>query len=131
MTEIVHETRAKSGWIEVKRKDKGGRTVKARDEMITSQGMMTAKEMERELETICEEKGYSTDQIRMETFQHGDAPIEANPRHRGLGHRWEKRPTEEVDHKPKVFQKVRTQFTGWSPPTPEELAAFEAAKENL
>lgn len=84
MPNINPGVRAKAGWIETKRRAKGGRIVPARDHVVTSQGMHSAKEMEKEMIAIARDVGASEDQIRISTFEHGKAPIEANPRHRGL-----------------------------------------------
>ena len=97
--------RAKVGYIEVQR-DSKGRKVKARDEVVTAQGMLTAKEMETEMMRICDDKGYSYDQIRIETYQHGAAPIEANPRHRDA----------EAQRKMWFRGERRQVWGGWSPP---------------
>lgn len=82
--EISPGVRAKVGYIEVKRRDKGGRVVKARDHVLTSQGLFSAKELEKEMINIAKEVGASEDQIRIETYNLGEAPIEVNPRHRGI-----------------------------------------------
>jgi hypothetical protein len=108
MPEISPGVRAKNGYIEVKRRDKGGRVVKARDHVITSQGMFSGKEMETEMRRVAEDVGASEDQIRIETYQLGDAPIEANPRHRGIP--------------PATFSKGerRRMFSGFNPATDRE-----------
>lgn len=84
MTEISMGVRAKVGYIETRRKDKTGRVVKARDHVVSSQGMFSAKEIEKEMQQVAKEVGASEDQIRIETYRHGDSPLEVNPRHRGL-----------------------------------------------
>ena len=89
MTELIKPTRAKVGYIETRRLNKGGKVVKARDHVLTSQGMHSAKEMEKEMIKIAKDVGASEDQIRIETFKNGEAPIESNPRHRGLTQKME------------------------------------------
>lgn len=84
MPEISPGVRAKSGYIEVKRKRKDGKVVKTRQHQVASQGMFSAKEMEKVMQDVAKDAGVSEDQIRIETYQHGKAPIEANPRHRGI-----------------------------------------------
>lgn len=69
--------RAKRGWIETKRKDKAGRVVKARQDPVTGlAGALSGKEMEREMMNIADQVGASYDQIRIETYEHGEAPVE-------------------------------------------------------
>lgn len=72
--DFTKETRAKRGWIE---------TPNGRDHMVASEGMFSTKEMEREMSNIAEEVGADKSQIRIEYYNHGDAPIGANPAHRG------------------------------------------------
>lgn len=117
MTEINIPTRAKGGYIEVERQDKGGRTVKARDHNIASVGMFSTKELVKELEQVCDDYGYSYDQIRIQPYENGQSPIEANPRHRGLGPvRYHKYP----DSAPREVEQHRESrprkyfFGGWS-----------------
>lgn len=69
--------RAKRGYIETKRYDKSGRPVKAQVHNVTGlAGAISAKEMERTMMDIADEHGASYDQIRIETYEHGDAPVE-------------------------------------------------------
>ena len=69
--------RAKSGWIETTRLRKDGKRVKARQHAVTGlAGKYSAKEMERQMIQIADEVGVSHKQIRMETYEQGDAPIE-------------------------------------------------------
>lgn len=114
--------RARRGYIETKRYRKDGAVVKAKQHVVGGMGgVYSAKEMEKEMQRVAAEVGASEDDIRIETYARGEAPVEVNPVHRGLAKRWDRpsRPTEVAPSKP--FQRVRTQFTGWSPPTPEEL----------
>ena len=103
MPEVIHPTRAKSGWIETTREDKSGRKVKARDHMLASQGMLTTKEMEKEMMQVADDVGATYDQIRVEYYQNGDAPIDANPMHRG-------RPARQAMFK---HGERHAMFTGW------------------
>ena len=83
MTELITEqVRAKAGYIATTRKDKAGRTVPAKDHMVVSAGMMTGKEMEKAMRDVARSVGADESQIRIETYAHGQSPIEANPRHR-------------------------------------------------
>ena len=69
--------RAKSGWIETTRVRKDGKRVKARQHAVTGlAGKYSAKEMERQMIQIADENGYHHSQIRMETYELGDAPVE-------------------------------------------------------
>lgn len=69
--------RAKSGWIETTRTRKDGKRVKARQHAVTGlAGKYSAKEMERQMIQIADENGYHHSQIRMETYEHGEAPVE-------------------------------------------------------
>lgn len=116
--------RAKRGYIATKRYRKDGQVVNAKQHVVGGMGgVYSAKEMEQEMVRVAKEVGASEDDIRIETYDKGKAPLEVNPVHRGLAKRWDRpsRPTEVTPAKP--FQRVRTQFTGWSPPTPEELDA--------
>ena len=84
MTEIAtREVRAKSGYIMGKRVDKGGRIHATKTHQVASAGMHSAKEMEKVMREVAADVGASEDQIRIETYQHGESPLEANPRHRG------------------------------------------------
>lgn len=76
----LRRVRAKSGHIKTKRLDKAGRVVEAKDAMTSGLGgSYTAKEMERELMDVCDETGASYDQIVVETYAHGEAPVETDP----------------------------------------------------
>lgn len=76
--------RAKSGYIAVERKDKGGNVHQEhRAHQVASMGMFSAKEMEKVMQQVAKEVGASEDQIRIETYEHGESPLEVNPRHRG------------------------------------------------
>ena len=122
--------RAKAGYIEEKRKDKSGRTVPAKQHMVVSEGMHTAKEMEQIMVGIAKEVGADESQIRIDTYKQGRAPIEANPRHRTTIPRWE-RYVGEV--KPREFLRQRHLWAGGIPQTPDEwrlyIDAFNMRKE--
>lgn len=115
MTEIIIPTRAKRGYIETTRVDKGGRTVKAKDHLFVSAGMHSTKEMEQVMIKVAKDVGASENQIRVESFNKGEALIEANPRHRGYGTRWERSTTErQVGQAKESYQ--RKAWGGWSAP---------------
>ena len=83
MPEIVaNPVRAQSGWIETTRKDKAGRTVKARDHVVVSNGMYSANEMEKAMRDVAHEVGADESAIRIKTYSKGESPLEVNPRHR-------------------------------------------------
>lgn len=84
MTEIIHPVRAAYGYIETKRVDKGGRVHAAKDQLTASHGVFSAKEMEQVMREVAKDVGASEDQIRVVPYQKGQAPIESNPRHRGI-----------------------------------------------
>lgn len=84
MAEISTGVRAKNGYIEVEKTDKAGRKYKGREHMVASSGMYSGKEMEKVMREVAADVGASEDQIRIETYQSGEAPIEVNPRHRGI-----------------------------------------------
>ena len=90
MTELIDPVRAKTGYLEATRKDKAGRTVKARDHVIVSEGLYSAKEMERAMIEVAAEVGVDESAIRIETYAKGESPIEVNPRHRGTAKNYEK-----------------------------------------
>lgn len=129
--EIINPVRAKSGYIEVERHDKYGKRKpqKTRQHITLGAGMFSGKEMEKVMQETAKDLGVSEDAIHIETYKKGEAPIEANPRHRGLGHNWDK-PVNEATHVPRATKeiRVRTVFSGWEPPTPEELEEFERRK---
>lgn len=75
MLEFTKETRAKRGYILTPDGKK--------DHMVVSEGMFNTKEMERVMADVAEDVGADKSDIRVEYYNHGDAPISANPRHRG------------------------------------------------
>lgn len=82
--DFTKETRAKRGWIETTRVRKDGKTVPAKQHMVVSEGMYSTKEMEKVMQDVAKDVGADSSQIRVEYYNHGDAPIEANPRHRPI-----------------------------------------------
>lgn len=125
MTEIIKPTRANRAWVEVERVDKGGRIHKTKNHVTVTAGSHSAKEMEKVvIPEMAQEFGVSEDRIKFDTYNHDEAPMEVNPRHRGTATRWE-RPKEATEVKTSEFQKVRTHFNGVElPQTPEELEAY-------
>ena len=118
----VIPVRAKAGYLEVTRKNKYGKEVAAKDHMVVSEGMHSAKEMEKIMVGIAHEQGISEDAIRIDTYKAGRAPIESNPRHRGSLPRIS-RNTEVKTPQPPGPYKPRRLFTGGTPRTPEEWQA--------
>lgn len=93
MTELITSpVRAKAGYIEGTRVDKSGRVVKTRDHAVPSKGLYSGKEMEKVMRDVARDVGADESQIRIETYAKGEAPIEANPIHRGGPKRWERLP---------------------------------------
>lgn len=132
---ITNQVRAKSIAVKVPREDKYGERnpSEVRQHIIPSKGMFSAKEAEKIGMELAKELGVSDDSVVVETYKKGEAPMEVNPRHRGLGHHWDKRPSEPREVKQKVFQKVRTVFAGIDLPKTEEerqalIEEFEARK---
>lgn len=80
MVEVVKGTRAERGYIAIKRKNKYGKEVPAQDHAVVSNGMFSTKEMERVMQDVAQEVGASEDQIRIEAYPDGKAPIIGNPR---------------------------------------------------
>lgn len=112
--EIIKPTRAKSGYIEVERKDKYGnrRPQKVRQHIVVGGGMFSGKEMEHQMREVAQELGVSEDQIRVDTYKNGEAPIETNPRHRGFNQRFEKRPSEPREVKREASRPRKYWFGG-------------------
>lgn len=131
--------RAKSMYVEVEREDKYGnrKPMTTKQHITVSAGMFSGKEMEKMAQEQAKELGISEDRIKIETYQNGEAPMEANPRHRGFGNRFKKVGDEAVETTPaKAEIRTRTVFQGITlPNTPEELevylAEFEARKAAL
>lgn len=116
MPEIVKETRAKVGYIEGVRQRKDGSVVKTRQHVVASEGMHSTKEMEKVMRDVARDVGASEDQIRIEAYPHGAAPIEANPRHRGRQPSITRRPDTIREVNPKANEKpARRVWGGWSP----------------
>lgn len=130
MAEIVVPVRAKEMYVETERVDKYGvrKPSKVRQHITLSDGMYSAKEMERMIPEVAQEYGVSEDRVKIEAYQKGEAPLEVNPRHRGIPPRME-RPKTTHEVKPREFQRVRRVFAGGLPQTPEEWAAHVAEFE--
>ena len=99
MTEIIKETRAKSGYFETERIDKSGRLVKARQDVVVSAGSFSSKEMEKTMLQIAKDTGSDPNKIRIEAYKNGESPMEVNPRHRGTGYHWSKQVSEPTEYK--------------------------------
>ncbi len=77
MAAAVSGLRAKRGYIKTKRYDAAGRVVNARDHTVTGGGgILSAKEMEREMAKVADQVGASPDQVVIEVYGRGEAPIE-------------------------------------------------------
>lgn len=126
---ITEQVRAKSVSINVPRDNAGGGQNSVRQHVVPMKGMFSAKEAEKVGLEMAKELGVSDDAIHIETYKNGEAPMTANPRHRGSGHHWDKRPSEPTEVKRKPFLRERKVWGGWTPPTPEELAEFEQSRE--
>ena len=126
MTELItQQVRAKSISIDVDRVDKAGRKPgKSRQHIVPSAGMFSAKEAEKVGRDMAAELGVSEDRVRIETYRKGEAPLEVNPRHRGLGTHWDKRPSEAREVKASRPLRVRHVFSGGLPSTPAEWLAY-------
>ena len=129
---ITNKVRAKSISIAVEREDKYGKRKpsKTRNHIVPSAGMFSADEAEKIGRDMAAELGVDESRVKIDTYRKGEAPLEVNPRHRGLGHHWDRRPsepTEVVSRKPPLVRRV---FGGiFIPKTPEEVAAVEAEFE--
>ena len=127
--ELIKPTRAKAAYVEVERTDKaGGKPRKVKQHIIAGAGMFSTKEMEREAVRMADELGVPESRVKVEAYDNDAAPLEVNPRHRGLGNRWT-RPTKarlvsaaspHIEHR-RVFSVDRA-----LPRTPEEWAEFAA-----
>lgn len=113
--EVSMGVRAKGGYILVDRKGKDGRVHQAKDHVVFSDGMYSAKELERELVRVAESEGISPDRVRIETYDRGETPpYEVNPRHRGLGPRYSRLPDTEREVK-RPESRERTVWSGFGP----------------
>ena len=125
MTELITDkVRAKSVSIQVPRVDKVGKrkNARTRNHIVPLAGMMTGDEAVRLGNDMAKELGVDESRVNVELYKKGEAPMEANPRHRGGHHRWG-RPTEQREVKPKPFNRIRRVFAGGMPQTPAEWAA--------
>ena len=137
MTELIKPTRAKSVSIAVERVDAVGKrkNARTRNHIVPLAGMMSGKEAEKMGRNMARDLGVSEDRVNVELYKNGDAPMEANPVHRGGRTRWERGPTSAPrEITPKPFQRVRKVFSGNMPKTPAEWAQhvreFEERKLN-
>lgn len=111
MTEILIPTRAKAAHIATKRytktpwRDGTPRVAPARDAVTPIGGMLTGRETERLMAETARDYGADEAQVVVETYKRGDEPIEVNPRHRGRAG-------------------SSGVYSGFSAPTPEEMAAY-------
>lgn len=77
MAAKVSGLRAKRGYIVVRRRDKSGRVVQTRDHVVSGGGgVLSGKEMEREMMKVADQVGASHKDIRVEVYASGTAPIE-------------------------------------------------------
>lgn len=113
--ELVKETRAKVGYIESERKRKDGSIVRTRQHVVPSEGMHSTKEMEKVMRDVAKDVGASESQIHIESYAHGDAPIEANPRHRGRQPSLERRPDYVREISNQNNKPSRRVWGGWTP----------------
>lgn len=81
--------RAARGYIVGKRRDKAGRVVKVRNHVVTGAGgLLSAKEMEREMMKVADAVGADHRDIRIEYYKSGAAPVEVGrdrPAQRRIG----------------------------------------------
>ena len=137
MPEVTIPVRGKRISVIGERADKYGKRKpsKVRTDSMPVAGMYSGKELERMVPEFAQLHGVSEDQVRVETYEHGEAPTETNPRHRVENQNWD-RPTGDQVREVRADQptRVRRVFSGMSiPQTPEEweqhIAAFYARKE--
>lgn len=116
MTEIVKETRAKSGYIVGERIRKNGTITRTRQHVVVSEGMHSTKEMEKVMRDVARDVGANENRIVIEAYPHGVAPIEANPRHRGRQPSLSRRPDTIREVNPNQNKPApRRVWGGWSP----------------
>lgn len=131
--DITEQVRAKSVSIAVERQSKypGRKPSKTRQHTVALHGMATAKEAEQIGRELAAELAVSEDRVIIETYKKGEAPIEANPRHRTHGyHSYNKLPSKPTEVKRKPFIRDRRVWGGCSlPQTEEEKAAYIAEFE--
>lgn len=127
MPEINVSARGKRLYVEVEREDKYGKRKpsKVRQDSMPVAGMYSAKELERMIPDYAQLHGVPESAVKVEAYEHKDAPLETNPRHRGEGTRWDrpKKTQEVVTNRPIRVRKV---FTGGIPQTEEEWAQHVA-----
>lgn len=109
MVELIRPTRAKVGYLEVDRPN----GTRGMQHIIPSHGLYSTKEMEKVMREIANEVGVPEDRVRVEAYNVGQSPLEANPRHRGRLPEWTRKPVRLS--KPTTFQ--RRVFGGFGPGT--------------
>lgn len=121
---ITDKVRAKSVSIAVERVDKVGkrRNARTRNHIVPLAGMTTGDEAVKIGRDMAKELGVDESRVNVELYKKGEAPMEANPRHRGSATRWE-RPSDTREVKPRAFQRIRNVFTSNTPSTPAEWQA--------
>lgn len=113
--ELVKETRAKVGYIEGQRVRKDGSIVRTKQQIVASEGMHSTKEMEQVMIQVAKDVGAPEDAIRIESYAHGAAPIEANPRHRGRQPSLTRRSDSIQEISNQNNKPSRRVWGGWSP----------------
>lgn len=132
--------RAKAIYMEDERTDKAGRVHKVRQHVMPMEGMYSGAEAEHEAIRMARDLGVDESKMRVETYARGKAPMEANPRHRGLPRAFEnrERTKQMVRHDQQDEMEVRQRHSFSMPGLPrtdEErdavVAAFEARRAAL
>lgn len=72
-------TRARSGRLRVKKRDKAGREYLGQNEVIVSAGMYSAREMERELQRAADESGEPVVDLEVDAYSSGEVPLIETP----------------------------------------------------
>jgi hypothetical protein len=72
-------TRAKSGRLRVKKRDKAGREYLGQNEVIVSAGMYSAREMERELQRAADESSEPVVDLEVDAYSSREVPAIETP----------------------------------------------------
>jgi hypothetical protein len=72
-------TRAKSGRLRVKKRDKSGREYVGQNEVVVSAGMHSAREMERELQQAADESSEEVVDTQVEVYSPRETPAIETP----------------------------------------------------
>lgn len=72
-------TRARSGRLRVKKRDKAGREYLGQNEVIVSAGMYSAREMERELQRAADESGEPVVDLEVDAYSAHEVPAIETP----------------------------------------------------